>query len=344
MEHMYFFRADGNATTGAGHLMRCATIATALAGRLGGKDGIRFVCADDQSASLAAQQGFQAVVLGSDYRDMCGELPLWQGLFRNGTEGNVILVDSYFITDQYLMELGKKNCIGVMDDYGSHAYPVDFVINYNAPASQMQYEDLYRGRDIRLVIGSRYIPVREQFLHTDYQVRERVHNVLITTGGGDLDNIAGQIWKLLYNEQMEFHVVVGQFGTHIQKMQDLAARHGNLHIHYNVRDMAGLMKECDIAITAGGSTVYELSAMGVPFICFSYAENQEILTRYIRDSGIAGEAGAWHRDPVGTGQNLKQLFDRLADSRSLRVAFWEKERDMIDGQGAARLAEILSRL
>ena len=84
--------------------------------------------------------------------------------------------------------------------------------------------------------------------------------------------------------------------------------------------------------------------MGVPFICFSYAENQEILTRYIRDSGIAGEAGAWHRDPVGTGQNLKQLFDRLADSRSLRVAFWEKERDMIDGQGAARLAEILSRL
>ena len=58
MEHMYFFRADGNATTGAGHLMRCATIATALAGRLGGKDGIRFVCADDQSASLAAQQGF----------------------------------------------------------------------------------------------------------------------------------------------------------------------------------------------------------------------------------------------------------------------------------------------
>ena len=256
-------------------------------------------------------------------------------------ERHVILADSYFVTDEYLTRLGEKGYTGVMDDYGTHPYPVDYVINYNAPASLSQYQSLYQDRNTHLIIGSKYIPLRRQFMHSDYRVREQVRHVLITTGGGDRDNIAGQIWKILDEKHLEFHLVVGQFGTHYQEMKDLEACHSNLHIYHNVQNMPELMDKCDIAITAGGSTVYELSAMGVPFICFSYAQNQEMLTNYIRNAGIAGEAGAWHRDPVGTGQKLKELLGCLADNLALRNRYWERERAMVDGQGAARLAQAL---
>ena len=40
---MYIIRADGNAKIGAGHLMRCMTIAGELAEIDGGRDGILFL-------------------------------------------------------------------------------------------------------------------------------------------------------------------------------------------------------------------------------------------------------------------------------------------------------------
>ena len=38
--------------------------------------------------------------------------------------------------------------------------------------------------------------------------------------------------------------------------------------------MSEVMKYCDIAITAGGSTMYELCACGVPMITYAFADNQ----------------------------------------------------------------------
>ena len=55
----YYFRADGNAATGAGHLMRCLTIADALQA-LPGPDpaDICFLCADEASGALAEAGGW----------------------------------------------------------------------------------------------------------------------------------------------------------------------------------------------------------------------------------------------------------------------------------------------
>lgn len=54
------------------------------------------------------------------------------------------------------------------------------------------------------------------------------------------------------------------------------------------------MAQCQLAVTAGGTTIYELAVLGVPFVCFSYAENQEALTEWLGTQQIAGYAGAWH--------------------------------------------------
>ena len=52
---MFLIRADGNAKVGAGHLMRCMTVALELA-ELMGRDDVRFVCADADSAAYRLQQ------------------------------------------------------------------------------------------------------------------------------------------------------------------------------------------------------------------------------------------------------------------------------------------------
>lgn len=340
---MFYFRADGNTKIGAGHLMRCLTIAEQLARLLAaGRTDICFVCADGQSAELVRRHDFEALVLGTDYRDMESELPVWEQLLR-GKAVRGILVDSYYVTDGYLKELGGYGAVILLEDSGKRAYPVHTLINYNAPADPEKYRELYDGTGTRLLIGSLYAPIREQFSGKSCGVSKEVREVLITTGGGDEDNIAGQILSTLYREELQFHLVVGQFNPFYEELQKRETACTNIRLHSGVTDMAGLMSRADIAITAGGSTIYELAALGIPFLCFSYAENQEALTEYIGRTGTAGFAGAYHRKPSETLEALGGLFESLVRDVTLRQTYHDRELMLVDGKGAGRLAkEIVS--
>lgn len=335
---MFFFRADGNAKIGAGHLMRCLTIAEQLA-RLtaAGRGDIAFVCADGQSAEPVRRHGFEALVLGTDYRDMESELSIWERLLR-GKPIDGFLVDSYYVTDVYLRRLRGYGSVILLEDFGKRPYPADTVINYNAPADLESYRKLYEGTDTRLLIGSRYAPLREQFDKKVCKIAEEVREVLITTGGGDEGNIAGQLLASLYREELRFHLVVGQFNPSYSELKRMADTHEGIILHSNVTDMAGLMSRADVAVTAGGSTIYELAALGIPFICFSYAENQEALTEYIGRKGIAGFAGAYHRAASETLETVRELFETLIRDMKLRQTYHDRELTLTDGKGAGRLA------
>ncbi|MDE7354966.1 MAG: UDP-2,4-diacetamido-2,4,6-trideoxy-beta-L-altropyranose hydrolase [Acetatifactor sp.] len=346
---MIFIRADGGPEIGIGHLMRCMTLARELASRQDDRENICFVCADQGGADFAKGQGFPARILGTRYQDMESELPLWSRILEETREKKepgsfLILADSYFVTEKYLAALKNLAYTALMDDMGTERYPVDCLINYNLTADFEAYERLYEGQNTDLIIGSRYAPVRRQFLNVDYQMREQVKSVLITTGGGDIENIAGQIWRTINTEDYEFHLVTGRFNPHFQELKRLEEGCRNLHIHHDVADMAGLMKMCDMAITAGGSTVYELAAVGVPFICFSYAENQEEQARCMAQRRIAPYAGAYHRSPGETLVRIRELFQQTASDPKERRTIHENEKNLTDGKGAARLAEELVRL
>ena len=343
---MLLIRADGNAKTGAGHMMRCLTVAAAYA-RGGQEAECRFVCADEASAALAGQNGFPAEVLGTDYRDMEAELPAWERLAQEGrltASRTVILVDSYYVTDAYLEGLRRYGAVALLDDMAKQCYPVDLVINYNAFADREEYRTLYRGRETALLTGSGYVPLREQFVGRSYRVREQAQTVLVTTGGGDAENIAGKLFELLYREGMQFFVVVGPFSPHLDEWRRQEAQCPGLCVCSNVEDMAGLMCRADIAVTAGGSTIYELAALGVPFLCFSYAENQEKLTEYIGRQGIGGFAGAYHKDREQTLRRMRLLFGELAADAGLRRRYSDAGKRLADGQGADRLAQALREL
>lgn len=369
---MFIIRADGNAKIGAGHLMRCMTIAEALRGLLcrdaegKAEDEIVFVCADVDSARLVEEHGFAAKVLHTDYRMMEQELPEWEKLYKELVQETdqsggiykkpyVILMDSYYVTDSYLMQL--KKCMAgfsliMMDDMQEHAYPADAVVNYNVSADREVYHKLYATgqSNTALYLGNRYVPIRRQFFNRPYQVAEKVKSVLITTGGGDVDNIAGRILKALLEaeevekngtlmEKLNYNLILGRFYPKLQEMLELAAENPCIHIHYDVQDMAALMQECDLAITAGGSTIYELAAVGIPLICFSYAKNQELLTEYIGREKIAGFAGAYHKAPDAVITEIKRLFVEFCGDAGKRNACYSNERRLVDGLGAERLAQ-----
>ncbi|MBQ7920128.1 MAG: UDP-2,4-diacetamido-2,4,6-trideoxy-beta-L-altropyranose hydrolase [Lachnospiraceae bacterium] len=334
-------RADGNAKIGAGHLMRCLTVAENI-----DENRVLFICADEESAKLAMDHGFQGFVLNTDYRDMMSELPLWQQMKEQnvgglGTGEVTILVDSYYVNNEYLLALKCMGKVVILDDMAQDVKAADSIINYNAFAYPEMYEGLSGAVDTIIYTGSTYIPIRPDFVARDYTVAEKVRKVLITTGGGDRDNIAGQILDTIYESGIFYQVVTGRFNPHYKTLQKYAESHPGVEILHDVKDMAGLMLGCDLAITAGGTTVYELCSIGVPFICFSYAENQEKLVEYVGREKIALSAGKYHWDAAKCLSEIRNGFERLRGDFLLRKECSEKEKRIVDGQGAKRIARIL---
>lgn len=341
---MYVIRADGNARIGMGHLMRCLTIADAIEE----KEQVLFICADQKSAKFAAQNGYQARALGTDHGDMESELPVWREIFQEerlkrerGEKGLVLLVDSYAVTDRYLESLRAYGRVVLLDDMARRAYPADAVVNYNAFAHIERYRELYQGRDTRCYVGSQYVPLRPQFLGIRREVGNFVTDVLITAGGGDADNLAWKILQTIEDEKLRYHIISGRFHPYFAQWKDWALTHPNVSVYHDVKNMAALMLRCDLAITAGGTTIYELAYLGIPFVCFSCADNQEALTEYIGREGIAAYAGAFHKDKGGAFDRLEWCYRSLLGDMEMRKRYYCKEKEMIDGMGAHRLSKIL---
>ena len=55
----------------------------------------------------------------------------------------------------------------------------------------------------------------------------------------------------------------------------------------------------------------------------------------------AGYAGKWHYTPEETRKAIGSWCRNACENRELRQRTYEAERTLIDGQGAARIAEIL---
>lgn len=378
---MVVIRADANSKIGMGHVMRCLSVVDALLKRgeevlfvtaddtpvpLLTKKGIPYRVLHTDYADMEAEL--------PKLWNALSELPQGPGVPEAALpqRNTSILVDSYYVTEKYLAALKKRITTIYMDDIYAFSYPVDMLINYNIYGEEMGYEKDAAFADTKLLLGIEYVPLREEFsagagyaqsrkelsaetenvtpaedrLHqTAEQGRTADGGILITTGGSDSFNLVGQLLMeaMKYDalKEKEYHVVSGSLNPHIGELQALAQKHENIHIHCNVTNMAELMAESEVALSAGGSTLYELCAVGVPVIAFSFAENQERLVQTFVKRGIVQYGGNYRTDGNKMIQNTIAGLETLLEDKNLRTEYRKKARTLVDGKGAERIAEAL---
>ena len=111
----------------------------------------------------------------------------------------------------------------------------------------------------------------------------------------------------------------------------------NISLYYHP-ELKNLMDSADIAISAAGSTTYELAACGVPSILLVVAENQKRLAEEAEKQGIAINLGC--SDKIDRNHLFLTLDVLLADHH-LRQKIACQGQTRIDGRGAERVAEVL---
>ncbi len=331
---MILIRADANKYIGSGHVMRCKSIASALSDK--GAE-IAFITADHEGDSLIG--GFPSFCLNSDWRNMNDELPKLHEIIRV-KKPSLILIDSYKVTEKYFDALHSLTKTAYIDDLNAGLWNVDILINYNIFAQSYDYSR-YDENITRLLLGTSYTPLREEFrVSKPHVIREKVSDVLISAGGSDPAMMTEKIIVKVCPEfpAVNFHFVIGALNPRIESIRKFSRQ--NIILHVNEHNMSGLMRECDAAVSAAGSTLYELCACGTPCVTYVLADNQADAAKMFANLGIMINAGDCRKNDI-----CSVIIEALRGmNESLRSEMSAKMQRLVDGNGAERIADVIIRL
>lgn len=257
-------------------------------------------------------------------------------IFKDIAKYDVVVVDSYS-TDTYFCEklLENTRLAVFFDDYNRINYPGGIVVNGAIYAESLNYSS---GYGVRYLLGPRYLPLRREFWFVDEKkISEKVESILVTLGGSDKASILSEILRLLksYPDITKFVVVPRSFGS----MEEIVRNSDSNTVLVNSPDavlMVKLMLNCDIAISAGGQTGYELARVGLPSILVAVTENQLLNCLGLERAGCARYAGFWNRDDVC--YNIFRFLEELMDY-GVRKNMSDSGRGIIDGLGAIRVVD-----
>ncbi len=335
-------RADGNTRIGMGHLMRCMSIAKALE-----KQGVEclFFTACSQAGLFLAERGFACQVLGTEAEDMEAELTILEPILKKENI-SLMLIDSYQVTQKYLDTLRKTCPVFYLDDMGRKHLKADGIINYNIYGQDLCYE-AWCPADTKLLLGAGYAPVKEEFTEVSYEVRDRVSRILITMGGSDGLNIAGSLGQRLLEHlprEIGLDIICGRFNPHLDKLLKMAEQDSRIHVYVDVQDMWNRMAAVDVAISAAGSTMYELCAVGVPTVCCYYVDNQRAIAEGFAEKVQMVNGGDYSVEEQAVLLRITEEVCRLTDSLEARRDLSGRMKKVTDGHGAERIARELKRI
>ena len=333
---MILIRADANPHIGSGHVMRCLSIAGALAAR---GEKVLFVTADHSADAMISSKGFESACLESQWDDWkAGE---GDDLISK-YQPEMVLIDSYYVTESYLDHLKGTVHTTYMDDLNAAHWNVDYLINYNIFAKVFDYSS-YNNTDTQLLLMPGYAPLREEFRNLPkHKIGEKAEHVMVSAGGADPLGITGKIIEQIcpHMRDTKFHFVVGSLNPRIEEIRRQAAENDNVILHINEKNMSALMKDSDLAVSAAGSTLYELCACGTPTVTYTLADNQLAAAEIFEREGLMLSAGDCREDGEFVDR-LAGLISQLSADRRKRESLSGAMQQLVDGYGADRIAERL---
>lgn len=341
-------RTDASARIGTGHIIRCLALAQAWQ-REGGQAVFLSRCVSNALRKRITAEGFDFISLDKSHPDpfdidfTLAEVDRLKN--RNMELKTWIVVDGYHFDADYqkiIKEAGNK--LLWIDDYGhaSHYY-ADLILNQNISADEAFYA--HREPYTRLLLGARYALLRREFKSWQgwkRKIPSIARKVLVTMGGGDPNNVTRKVLQALKNIDMpilEVRIVIGPANPNLELLKKEMAGEPSLQILNNIADMSELMAWADIAVTAGGSTSWELAYMGLPRLILMMAENQRRNAEALDRENIGINLG-WYQD-VSVEKITSQCKDLMMNSE-IRSLMSQRGRNLVDGRGGQRLCNIIA--
>ena len=340
-KHTLIIRADADERMGTGHIMRCVALAQEWKKQ---KGDVLFISSGSGKSVLERfnAEGFEVCMIASPFPDPVDiETTLQQAQKKNA---RVLVTDGYHFGPQYHEKI-KSNGITLMviDDYNHlPVYHGDILLNQNLGARTIPYNTL--PGTVKL-LGHQFIMLRNEFLTARKDRSPRTgnsENILVTMGGTDPDNTTLKIIKalnLLTDITLNIKIILGPSNRHHESIGNEAAvsRH-RCRIISNALNMPELILWSDLAVSAGGSTAWELLYLKTPALFLINSENQKRLVEQIASANAGINAG------LHDGIHIKDIARKigtLIHDQALRDKIICNTNRLVDGKGRERIVRSL---
>ncbi len=334
-------RADASAKIGTGHIMRCIALAQAWQDR-GGHVTFISHCESDALRKRILQEGFQFLFLDNPHPDPSD---LKQTLERLSAKCSLVL-DGYHFTPDYQKAIRDAGIRLLVIDDMNHLphYHADILLNQNIHAQDLKYRC---DEDTTLLLGTSFVLLRREFLkYRDFkrQIPYRAKNILVTLGGSDPDNVTFKVieaLKLLNEPDIAGRIIIGPANPHQETLRKaIVSADFMAELLINPPNMPELMAWADMAISAGGSTCWELTFMGVPSIILVSAENQAAVVEYLMNKKVIVNLGFFAKC---TKERISYACKTLIGSSIARTSLSQQSIALINGSGPDHVIKAINR-
>lgn len=331
-------RSDGGKNIGMGHIMRTLV----LAKELRKYNDVIYICRDNKNKYEAGinkiiSEGFKVYKINeNNLIDNIIEL-------QRDIKVDLIITDSYDVDEVYfdkIKEVFKYS--GYIDDVNICRLNVDFILNQNINAKDIEY-NTKPNNNAELFLGPKFCLLRDEFRkEQDKIIKEKVNDVLITVGGMDKDFNTIKILELIKKNNINIHVVIGGAFEEelIKKIENISKEFSSIKLYKNA-NMSELMSKCDMAISASGSTLYELCAMQVPTIGIVVADNQRDICKTLNNMEVI----------IGTDDIIYKDLNKLANiirevitNKELRGKLVNNQKLLVNVSGVELVAKKISEI
>lgn len=331
-------RADASPRIGTGHVMRSLALAQAWMAR----GGAVYLLAAHLTPALEKRlvdKGLHLERLEVESGTKADAIQVSAAIREHGADW--VVVDGYCFDGTYQRWLKEAwGRVLFVDDYGHcDRYVADLVLNQNIDAEEAWYAN--RAESTKLLLGPRYALLRKEFWpwrQPRRQPAERGQRVLVTLGGGDPDNVTSMVVRALDRlsaREVKVTLVVGGSSPHLDAIQETVEKASvPIDLRHDVDQMATLMAEADVAVSAGGSTCWELAFMGIPNSIIVLAANQRGIASGLDAAGVSINLG-WYEtvEEAAVTDSVQSLLHD--DAQRLEMA--ARGQELVDGRGTHRI-------
>jgi len=262
-------------------------------------------------------------------------------LFKKVKDADIAIIDSYLADISFYNTLSDLVKLAVyIDDNKRLDYPKGVIVNGSIYAEELNYPE----KDgVKYLLGPKYIPLRKEFWEVpEKEIKEKIESIMIIFGGDDMRNMTPKILGFLRENYPELkkNVIVGKAFQNIDEIKKNADKNTNLIYYPDEKKIKEIMLESDIAISAGGQALYELTRVGVPTIGICVAENQLRSVKGWEKTGFLEYVGRYNKNDIF--EKIKTVVESLKDLK-VRKGKLKIARKFIDGKGSLRVTTNLLR-
>lgn len=324
---MIAVRTDGNPAAGLGHVRRCLALAAAL----GPSFDVRFFLSGSEDvAGLIRREGFRCDLVSPLFQDTLAAV--------HAAEAAALVIDSYEVTSRHYGAVRSRlGLLVILDDAGRYPLPAGLVVNPAPGAAEPPGEN-----GTRYLLGPRFALLRREFADpVTREIGEQVGRLLLILGGTTRASLIAALARIARRTlpAAVLDLVVGPVGDDASRVAGALSGLDGVSVHAAPEGVRSLMLEADLAVTAGGVTVFELAATGTPAVGVELAPNQRPNLAGMAEAGallVAGRVGDASLDGA-----VARALGRLAPDVESRRAMSRRGRELVDGRGAERVAEAI---